>query len=120
MSLQTISDGDGIRRGASLAPTTRSHRPCAGIDGCLDSGHRRRHDRLRASRTFACTWRTAGRASSRLAAIDFVNPTTGWVVAELTNHDFALLNTVNGGDSWTRQLSGPGGDIGEYANFFDS
>lgn len=59
-------------------------------------------------------------ASYRLAAIDFVNPTIGWVVAELTNHDFAVLNTVNGGNSWTRQLGGPGGDIGEYANFFDS
>src|SRR3981081_37675 len=43
-------------------------------------------------------------ASYRLAAIVSVNPATAGVVAELTNHDFALLNTVNGGDSWTRQL----------------
>ncbi|HEX7265572.1 MAG TPA: hypothetical protein VF383_15445, partial [Candidatus Dormibacteraeota bacterium] len=64
--------------------------------------------------------RFTGEASYRLAGIHFISPNTGWVVAELPNHDFAVLNTVNGGGSWTRQLSGPGGDIGEYANFFDS
>jgi photosystem II stability/assembly factor-like uncharacterized protein len=61
-----------------------------------------------------------GEASYRLAAIDFVSASTGWVVAELPNQDFAVLNTVDGGSTWTRQLSGPGGDIGEYAHFFDS
>jgi photosystem II stability/assembly factor-like uncharacterized protein len=59
-------------------------------------------------------------ASYQLAAIDFVDPSTGWVVAELTSHAFAVLHTTNAGRSWTRQLSGIEGDIGEYAKFFDS
>jgi len=62
----------------------------------------------------------AGAASYQLAAIDFVNPSTGWVVVELSNHDFAVLHTADAGRTWERQLTGPGGDIGEYARFFDS
>jgi len=58
--------------------------------------------------------------SYQLAAIDFVNPATGWIVAELSNHDFAVLHTTDAGSSWTRQLRGTGGDMGEYARFFDS
>jgi photosystem II stability/assembly factor-like uncharacterized protein len=59
-------------------------------------------------------------ASYQLAAIDFVNPSTGWIVAELSNSDFAVLHTSDAGSSWTRQLSGRGGDMGEYARFFDT
>lgn len=58
-------------------------------------------------------------ASYQLAALDFVDTSTGWVVAELPSHDFAVLHTTNAGRSWTRQLSGIEGDIGEYAKFFD-
>lgn len=58
--------------------------------------------------------------SYQLAAIDFVSPSTGWIVAELSNRDFAVLHTSDAGSSWTRQLSGPGGDTGEYARFFDT
>jgi photosystem II stability/assembly factor-like uncharacterized protein len=58
-------------------------------------------------------------ASYQLAAIDFVDTSSGWVVAELPSHDFAVLHTANAGHSWTRQLSGSEGDIGEYAKFFD-
>jgi photosystem II stability/assembly factor-like uncharacterized protein len=58
--------------------------------------------------------------SYQLAAIDFVDTSTGWVVAELPSHDFAVLHTTDAGRSWTRQLSGIEGDIGEYAKFFDS
>ena len=58
-------------------------------------------------------------ASYQLAAIDFVDTSAGWVVAELPSHDFAVLHTTNAGRSWTRQLSGVEGDIGEYAKFFD-
>ncbi len=57
-------------------------------------------------------------ATYQLAAIDFVDPTTGWVVADLPSRDFAVLHTTNAGLTWTRQLAGPGGDIGEYARFF--
>lgn len=58
-------------------------------------------------------------ATYRLSIVDFVDPNTGWLVAELPSHDFAVLRTSNSGRTWTRQLSGPGGDIGEYARFFD-
>jgi len=58
-------------------------------------------------------------ASYQLAAIDFVDTSNGWVVAELPSHDFAVLHTANAGRSWTRQLSGIEGDIGEYAKFFN-
>jgi len=57
--------------------------------------------------------------SYQLAAIDFVDTSSGWVVAELPSHDFAVLHTTDAGRSWTRQLSGIEGDIGEYAKFFD-
>jgi photosystem II stability/assembly factor-like uncharacterized protein len=58
-------------------------------------------------------------ASYQLAAIDFVDTSTGWVVAELPSHDFTVLHTTDAGRSWTRQLAGIEGDIGEYATFFD-
>ena len=62
----------------------------------------------------------AAAPSHQLAAIDFVNPATGWIVAELSNHDFAVLHTTDAGSSWTRQLKGAGGEVGEYARFFDT
>ena len=54
----------------------------------------------------------------QLAAVDFVDASTGWVVADLPTRDFAVLHTTNAGVSWTRQLAGPAGDIGEYVRFF--
>jgi hypothetical protein len=58
-------------------------------------------------------------ASYQLAAIDFVDPSNGWVVAELPSSVFAVLHTADAGRTWTRQLSGTPGDTGEYAKFFD-
>src|SRR5260370_23868407 len=55
--------------------------------------------------------------SYRLAAIDFVDASTGWVVAELPSHDFVVLHTTNAGQRWMQQLAGSGGDVGEYAHF---
>jgi photosystem II stability/assembly factor-like uncharacterized protein len=55
--------------------------------------------------------------SYRLAAIDFVDASTGWVVAELPFHDFVVLHTTNAGQRWMQQLAGSGGDVGEYAHF---
>jgi photosystem II stability/assembly factor-like uncharacterized protein len=57
--------------------------------------------------------------SYRMAAVDFVTPTTGWVVAELGSRDFAILHTSDAGKTWSRQLSGPMGVVGEYMRFFD-
>jgi photosystem II stability/assembly factor-like uncharacterized protein len=59
-------------------------------------------------------------ASYQVAAVDFVTPTTGWVVAELGPHDFAVLHTSDAGKIWSRQLSGSAGVLGEYVRFFDS
>jgi photosystem II stability/assembly factor-like uncharacterized protein len=62
---------------------------------------------------------SASQPAYRLAALDFVDPSTGWVVAELASHDFAVLHTADAGRTWTRQLSGALSDVGEYARFFD-
>ena len=57
--------------------------------------------------------------SYQISTVDFVDPSTGWVVAELASHHFAVLHTTTSGASWSQQLSGPGGELGEYARFFD-
>jgi len=57
-------------------------------------------------------------ASYRLAAVDFVTSTTGWVVMEMPPHNFSVLRTVDAGETWTRQLGGAAGEIGEYVHFF--
>jgi photosystem II stability/assembly factor-like uncharacterized protein len=58
--------------------------------------------------------------SYQLASVDFVTPAIGWVVMERPPQDFALLRTADAGQTWTRQLVGPAGEIGEYARFFDA
>jgi photosystem II stability/assembly factor-like uncharacterized protein len=58
--------------------------------------------------------------SYQLAAVDFVTPTDGWVVAELQPGRFAILNTTDAGEHWRRQLTGPASGIGEYERFFDA
>ena len=63
--------------------------------------------------------RPVAEADYQLAAIHFVDPSTGWVVAELPSHDFVVLHTTDAGQSWTPRLMGAGGDIGEYAHFFN-
>jgi photosystem II stability/assembly factor-like uncharacterized protein len=58
--------------------------------------------------------------SYQLASVDFVTPAIGWVVMERVAQDFALLRTADAGATWTRQVAGPAGEIGEYARFFDA
>jgi photosystem II stability/assembly factor-like uncharacterized protein len=55
----------------------------------------------------------------QLAAVDFVTPSVGWVVMELPPYNFAVLRTADAGDTWTQQLAGLAGQIGEYVRFFD-
>jgi len=57
-------------------------------------------------------------ASYRLVAIDFVSPSTGWVLAEDTT-TFVILHTGDSGQRWSRQLAGLVGRVGEYVRFFD-
>jgi photosystem II stability/assembly factor-like uncharacterized protein len=55
-----------------------------------------------------------------VAAVDFVSPDTGWVVANLETGDYTLLHTTDGGVTWTPQLSAPTGGNQQYVKFFDS
>lgn len=55
-----------------------------------------------------------------VAAVDFVSPQVGWVVADFEAGGYALLHTEDGGLTWTTQLSGPTGGNQHYLKFFDS
>jgi len=61
---------------------------------------------------------TKAHASYRVASVDFVDRTTGWVVA-LQSGDYAILHTTDGGLTWTRQLSMSGDGHAHYVKFFD-
>ncbi|HEY3194310.1 MAG TPA: hypothetical protein VGK42_03655 [Candidatus Dormibacteraeota bacterium] len=54
----------------------------------------------------------------RLIAIDFVAPSVGWVLAEGAR-DFVIMHTTDAGNTWSRQLAGASGRLGEYVHFFD-
>src|SRR2546430_12749586 len=60
----------------------------------------------------------SGATAHRLVAIDFVNPSTGWVLVE-GSRDFVILRTTDAGKVWSRQLGGGSGNLGEYMQFFD-
>ena len=55
----------------------------------------------------------------QLSGLDFVTPTTGWIVATFDDGDFLVMRTTNGGTSWGQELSGPTGGHGTYIKFFD-
>ena len=57
--------------------------------------------------------------SYSLAAVDFVDPTTGWVVVDFDDGDFQVMRTEDAGRSWTRELSGPSGGQSVFLKFFD-
>jgi photosystem II stability/assembly factor-like uncharacterized protein len=59
-------------------------------------------------------------AAYQLAAVDFVGPTTGWLAATFDSGRFAILHTMDGGHSWTRQLTGQTDRQAVYLHFFDS
>ncbi|MGH7761413.1 MAG: WD40/YVTN/BNR-like repeat-containing protein [Candidatus Dormibacteraceae bacterium] len=59
-------------------------------------------------------------AAYRLAAVDFVSPSTGWFAATFDSGRFALMHTTDAGNHWARQLTGNAGNAGVYINFFDS
>ena len=75
--------------------------------------------------SFGLTQRNAVRSipgassSYSLAAVDFVDPTTGWVVADFDDGDFQVMRTEDAGHSWTRELSGPSGGQSVFLKFFD-
>jgi len=56
----------------------------------------------------------------QLDAVDFVSPTTGWVLEDLDDFEFAVLATTDGGRHWKPQLLEPTVLQGEYMRFFDA
>src|SRR4029077_14543209 len=59
-------------------------------------------------------------APYHLAAVDFVSPDVGWVVADFEAGDYAVLHTIDGRASRTSQLSAPTGGTQKYVKFFDT
>jgi photosystem II stability/assembly factor-like uncharacterized protein len=58
-------------------------------------------------------------AGYQLDAVDFVDPSTGWVLADLDTAAFAVVSTRDAGRSWTTRLVSPSSRHGEYMRFFD-
>ena len=58
--------------------------------------------------------------SYRISAIDFVDPTTGWIVADYAGGEYSILHTDDGGATWTRQLTQLNTGRGHYLKFFDA
>jgi photosystem II stability/assembly factor-like uncharacterized protein len=56
----------------------------------------------------------------QLDAVDFINPSTGWVLEDLDDFQFAVLGTTDAGRHWTPLLVEPSVLQGEYMRFFDS
>jgi len=59
-------------------------------------------------------------ATYQLAAVDFVNPTTGWFAATFDSGRFVVLQTKDAGQTWKRQLSGQSNQRVVYLHFFDA
>src|SRR5579859_456950 len=55
----------------------------------------------------------------QLDAVDFVDPSTGWVLADLDTAAFAVVSTKDAGRSWVTRLVSPSSRHGEYMHFFD-
>src|SRR5256885_2700503 len=60
------------------------------------------------------------RGDYRVAAVDFVSPTTGWLLVDFPSGDYALIHTVDAGRSWTHQLTAPSEGHAKYTKFFDA
>ena len=55
----------------------------------------------------------------QLDAVDFVDPSTGWVLAHLDNSTFTVMGTTNAGRTWSSRLTEPSSRPAEYMRFFD-
>jgi photosystem II stability/assembly factor-like uncharacterized protein len=63
---------------------------------------------------------TTPAASYRISAIDFVDPWTGWIVADYDSGEYAIIHTDDGGAVWTPQLTDVDAGRGHYLKFFDA
>lgn len=59
------------------------------------------------------------RADYHVTAIDFVTPRVGWVLVDFPSGDYAVIHTVDGGGTWSRQLVAPSDGHPKYMKFFD-
>ena len=55
----------------------------------------------------------------RVISIDFVTPRVGWLLVDFASGDYGLIHTVDGGVTWTRQLTAPSEGHAKYLKFFD-
>lgn len=55
----------------------------------------------------------------QLDSVDFVDPSDGWVLADLGNATFTVLGTTNAGRRWTTRLTAPSSRPAEFMRFFD-
>lgn len=61
----------------------------------------------------------AANSAYRVAQVDFISPTEGWVVVDFASGDYALIHTVDGGGSWTLVLTAPSKGHPTFVKFFD-
>lgn len=57
---------------------------------------------------------------AQLDAVDFISPTTGWVLQDRDDFQFAVLQTTDAGRHWKPELLEPSVTQGEYMRFFDA
>jgi photosystem II stability/assembly factor-like uncharacterized protein len=62
----------------------------------------------------------ASNGQFQLDAVDFINPSTGWILEDLDDFQFAVLGTVDAGQHWRPELLEPTILQGEYMRFFDA
>jgi photosystem II stability/assembly factor-like uncharacterized protein len=62
---------------------------------------------------------SALRTDFRVSAIDFVTPQVGWLVVDFSSGDYGVIHTVDGGITWTQQLTAPSDGHAKYMKFFD-
>lgn len=62
---------------------------------------------------------TTGAPGYQLDSVDFVDPSDGWVLADLDNSTFSVLGTTNAGRRWTARLTAPSSRPAEFMRFFD-
>jgi photosystem II stability/assembly factor-like uncharacterized protein len=55
----------------------------------------------------------------RIAGMDFVDSSTGWVAAALDSGVLEVIHTTDAGRQWSRELSNPIGGRSVYLRFFD-
>src|SRR5437867_520763 len=55
----------------------------------------------------------------RVAAMDFVNGTTGWLVVDFPAGDYAVIHTADAGTSWSQQFTAASEGHAKYLKFFD-